>query len=374
MEKEKLIELRERLLEEVSLHPSVSMQKRISYDVDSFNSLVCQAGFHDLELKAYPVPQKELFPYKIQQNFDYLDEIAKTVIGIYKSINFYYYKREGKVYLSPQDKKDIMREFLEYFCPAARDLYKEIYDNGKVFITNLDGNMGESYILQNIDDYYLAIDQKDLGDILELETYIHELMHIYSHHFLHNYTWNSAKNTFNGFYLETIPMYSELEFYRFLKEKGIFGDNLHFHRNVIDYNILTYFKGMHYLSEMDFRVDNEIICDNCNYKVSGNNILKEDEGVPFFEYQDWYKEGCVNEFCYGMGIIDAYDILNQNDDGKSSDRLIRKYLLSLQNPNKFDEDIMRGYDLRFMKDCLQERNAYLKKHYPVKGYRYIKQK
>lgn len=371
MDKDRLIYIK-KLLEQEKIGRGKSMLRRLAYDIDSFNSLVCLLDNHDLEMESIPEKKDNYFMYKVMNNLDYLEQIADCIIDFYKDIDFYYYQNRPDLKLSSKEKKEIFSDFLKQFSNDAYLVYKDLYNEKRIFFSDLGNELGESFILSELDEYFIALSGDNNNDLLEIETYIHELMHVYSHKFLKNYSWNHSKNTLNGFYLETIPLFSEIAFYNWLESVGFSKNDLLFHINLNDFVNLRFYKTIKYLSQISLRDDAFVVCDNINYKVYGNNDLDIDQGIPFYGYSESYKSGGLNNFQYGMGLIDAYSLLERKINGEDTSKLINEYLLTLQNPFKFYSDIMRGYDVTFMRDTVLKHNSELKELVPVVGYKYEK--
>lgn len=357
------------ILIKASSGASKSMYKKLIYDIDSFNSLVEVLYMNELKISMRSIRDNDLFCYNVQDNLYNLEPLADRVIKMFKDMNFYCYLYRGYSNISLKEKTEIFSSFLNDFLPDAYKIYKEMCNQKRVFSGDIGCNSGESFIMQTSGNYFLAINQNMDNDLFELETYVHELMHIYVHSILKNYSSSTFGNTFNGFYLETIPLYGELAFYDWMINNHVYVKDMEFHRNLVDYLTLQFFKTMKYLAIVFERDDIEAITNNQEYKILGNNRVLIDDGIPYFQYHKELSEGNLNDFQYGLGIIDAYNLLERERTGEDVKTSINEYLVSLQNENKFDEDLMQGHNLSFMNSEIKARMDIMKKKYPLPGYK-----
>lgn len=358
MDDKSLMNLRERLVAEYNRAGNFK-KYRLLFDIGNYNFLVEKLGKPELAINY----EKELvyvnlsFHYnsslinKIMYYIFDLGEVAENVIDVYKKAGYFYADNPKHVKLTFKEKSEILKDFLKWFCPSAYDIYKDLCAKNHAFYADLDKDYGIAFILQESDEYFLGINKYCDSDLLEIETYIHEIMHVYVHKFLRNYTWKSVENTFDGFYLETISMLSELELYRFFKENHMYPDSIEFHANFNDYINLSNYKCMKYLAVMAEREDAILNIDNLSYRVLGNNIINSNDDDPLYRFGMDYSTGLINSFCYGMSLLDAYKLQKSILDKDKN--VINNYLISLQNTNKVCDDIEAGYDFSYMADSIR---------------------
>ena len=178
--------------------------------------------------------------------------------------------------------------------------------------------------------------------------------------FLKNYRYRGIENLNNGFFGETLSLYSELSLYEFLKSKNVFGSGLEFQRNLIDYYVLCYFKTVKYLSEMSRREDAYMFSDNVGYEIKGNNRLIVDNDLGIFHYPASYSEGNLLDCRYAMSSIEAFKLMEREKNGESPKDLINEYLLSFQDDYQMISFLDNYIDLDYMKNSISERNNGLK--------------
>lgn len=94
----------------------------------------------------------------------------------------------------------------------------------------------------SIDRYYIAITEDQINDIFDLETLVHELLHIYIDIFAHNYNWHLNLNLMKGFYYEAPSLYGELSLFEYMKKNNIYSEEMRKHRNIIDYFLLSFLR------------------------------------------------------------------------------------------------------------------------------------
>lgn len=344
---------------------SKSMKKRILYDFDFLKSIA-----EELDTKIYTpnykiVYDESLFMYQIEKYIDDLEVLAEIVIDLYKKIDFYFYNRFSYIDFSKKDMEDLLKEFFQGFSPEMLFIYNEMLENNRIDFTEMHGSAGESFFLNNISSYYVLFNDGVKSKLLFLETIIHELCHIYSNKFLKNYRYNGLKNLQEGFFGETISLYSELSFYEFLVSKGFSKIDLALHRNVLDYLILTYFKTINYVAKVSARTDIEMLTDNVNYRAIGNNRLDIEEIGSIYEYTPYFYNGNLQDFRYGPSTIEAFHLLKLEEKGISPSRIINSYLIGFQNDNMMDDFLESELDLGYMFKKINERNQVLRKVYPI---------
>ena len=218
-------------------------------------------------------------------------------------------------------------------------------------------------------DCKMVINDDYVNDIYLMETVIHELVHVYSNMFLCDYRFKGLDNLNNGFFGETLSLYAELSFYEFLVKKNIFGDDLLFHRNLIDFSILKYFKTINYIAKISVRENTTIITDNSDYEVKGKSILLVDKNKPFFEYSRDYKKGNLLDFRYAMSSIDAFKLLERELSGEDTKRMINDYLLGFQVEDQMEIFLSQYHSLDFMYNSIDKRIKELSLKYPIPGYK-----
>ena len=344
---------------------SKSIKKRLQYDFDFLKDIA-----ETLDKKIYIpdfkiVYDDSLFMYQIEKYIDDLEVLAEIVIDLFKQIDFYFYNRLSYLDFSKKDAEDIISEFLEYFSKDMLSIYKELLDSKKIDFCELHGSSGQSFFMNSIDSYYVLFHDNLKSKLLFLETIIHELCHVYSNKFLKNYRYNGIKNLQEGFFGESISLYSEMSFYEFLNNKGISKSELEFHRNVLDYLILVYFKTINYISKVSKRSDIQLITDNVSYRAIGNNILDIEECGSIYEYTKSFYEGNLQDFRYAVSSIDAFSLLKLEEEGKNPSKIIKDYLIGFQNDRMMDDFLERELDIGYMFSKIKERNKQLKMKYPI---------
>lgn len=262
---------------------SSSMAFRFGYDYTFLASLVEDMGL------SFPLREDlmQMIPDELLENvslyIDNLDELAKRGIDVFKKIDFYCYLRNGNTSISAKDKSDILREYLLKEMPFAYQLYKDLYNEGHIAFSENDKNYGSAYLMPLIDEYYITLNRCSLNDLSDIETTIHELMHVYIAKLSSSYSWRNHHNIISGFSKESASMYSSLNFYDFCLSNHICLDDALLNRNVSDYETLCRFKLIHYFYEMGVRREKELtISEGIDYKFDEAIKLDEDEGVPFF--------------------------------------------------------------------------------------------
>lgn len=347
---------------------SVSMKRRIVNDYEYAYSLAEELGIN-LDIPKYKVSIKEpeLFFNQVDTYIYDMEHIADIVIGMFKQMNFCFFKRYHNEYVSKRDMELLMKEFLDYFLSDLYYIYRDLIKDDRLVVTNLGSNLGESFFLNQLDSYYFALSDKNRNSMLMFETIVHELVHIYSFMFMKNYRYKGIDNLNNGFFGETLSLYSELSLYEFLKSKGIFGDGIDFQRNLVDYYILCYFKTVKYLGEMARRPDTSLSTNNVDYEVFGNNRLIVDDDLGMFSYPESYSKGSILDCRYAMSSIDAFRLLEREKNGEYPSKLINEYLIGCQYENQMDTFLSEYIDLDFMYETIDSRNKALQKKYLYKS-------
>lgn len=346
-----------------------SMALRYGYDYSFLAGLLEEAGIEDVHLRE---DLMNLVPDDLLNNVSlYLDDLAlfaKEVIKMFKNISFYCYLRHGNTSISNKDKSSILKEYLLEKMPWSYQLYKDLYDSNHIFMIDSDKDFGIAYLMPLIDEYYISINRYSRNDLSDIETTIHELMHIYVAKVAHGYSWKNHQNIITGFSKESASIYSSLSFFEFCLEHHIFTDDAMLHRNVEDYEILTIFKLIHYFYEMGVKREKEVtISDGINYKFSEAYKLDEDKGVPFFQYhEEDYREDSFNTFLYGTGAVEAYELLRLEKEGHDPKEIINDFVLKYQRAD-VNLDLFKT-DLTFMASEIRKHQKSLEKKYPLPGY------
>ncbi|MCH5167059.1 MAG: hypothetical protein J1F35_04115 [Erysipelotrichales bacterium] len=327
-------------------------KKRMAYDFSNFNQLVLVSGFPNLVIPIEIYDEANCFAYRVYEYLEDFEVIADEVIDMFKETNFFLARNAGAINFSKKDLDDISKEFLLGFSADAYKLYEDLIREKRVFDFEKKYLAGEAYILTESNLAFIGKNDHELANTLfPLATMVHELMHIYVEFFLKNYRYTATFNSMDGFYAETIPMYSELEFYKFLVNNHLCGDSKHFNANYNDYIRLSYYKRIKYIVEMARRDDANVTFFDAKYEISGNTSLEIETNNPVFTYSSNYEKGSLNPFVYAMSLLDAYKLLEQSDNGDKN--IINNYLISLQDPDKLEKDIINGYDLSFMRDDIK---------------------
>ena len=334
-------------LERKFMSASYSKKKNLVYEFGSLVSLLDILGIDQKLVYDYKLANKIIgsFLNEIKIYLREFEQLADDVIKMYKDNNFIYYRNPGNLYLSHNDKLDLLRSFLEYYCQDAYQLYLDLLDQGKIFVASNDV-AGESFSFDSIKSRYLMVSDVNMDSIMEIETVIHELMHLYCSKFLQNYTVKYMRNFYNGFYYETVPLYSELSFYDFMKKEGINNFNLEMHRNLIDRYILEYFLTIKYLAKIAEREDVTIILGDFDYHVIKNKendkplSIDTNETNPMYMLNEKYANGRTVDFIYAMSSIAAARLIEKERINKISPKmLINEYLLTFGDDEMLLKDL-----------------------------------
>ena len=313
--------------------------------------------------KSYPAKGVDLL--NIVFNYrDALFNLGESLIETYKQSEFCYYGRDLYAKLSTDDYIDLLSEFLNYFNRDMAIIYNDIYDNNRLLAFQDEGIYGISYLLPNIDKYYIGIDDVNTkSDITIMETIVHELAHVYTAKFLSNYQYKGMNNLLDGLFTEVISLYSELSFYNFLLHKWEFRDSALYHRNSTDAELLSEYKGMRYLVKALIAQEQgqnvSVQTDGFKVWVEGEFDYDPDKDVPFYRNYKTIKEGTLSSILYSAGIVKAYELYERELSGEKPRDIINEYLISLQGDNLEDEFLSNPIDLSFMKREMSERNKIL---------------
>ncbi|MDE6292566.1 MAG: hypothetical protein K2L98_02670, partial [Bacilli bacterium] len=303
---------------------------------------------------------------------DDLAELAKRVIKMFKRINFYCYLRPGNTNISMKDKSSILKEYLLEKMPWAYEIYKDLLREGHVFLVESNRDYGAAFLMPTIDEYYMTLDRHSPNDLSDIETTIHELVHIFVAKLAYAYSWENHHNIISGFSKESASLYSSLSFFDFCMKHHICTDDALLNRNMADYDILTFFKYINYFYEMGVKGKKEvIISEGIEYKFDQAYKMEEDEGVAFFRYfEDECAEESFNTYLYGTGAVEAYELLRKEREGYDPQRVLNEFVLKYQrqdvNPDLFKTN------LDFMAKEIKGNQKNLEKKYPFPGYYVLK--
>lgn len=101
--REYLLDLRNNIIKKLSSLSS-TMLYRMSYDIDNYNSLVEDLGFDELRIISPNVNRKVLYlGDKAMLYLDTFEDIADTVIDMYKDMNYVLFRNKGYSKLSGKD-------------------------------------------------------------------------------------------------------------------------------------------------------------------------------------------------------------------------------------------------------------------------------
>lgn len=365
------IRLDAKRLTDIGRNMSISQAKRVVYDFGFLSSLIEAAEIDKLFINGNfkDADDLENIVYSMENHLEEVERLANRVLKMFRSIDFYCYYDSGYQSLKPKHKIDVLFSFLDEFFPELLMMYKDMRESNHIFIADLDDDLGQSYSLQSIDSYYVAIHYDQDNDITNLETLIHEMLHVYSMHFLRNYGWKKTQKLLNAFSGETIPLYGELAFFDYLVRNNIIKESAYFHRNELDYNILYFFKVIKYFCYLA-RIDKDqfYFPDGLTYEYRGKKTIKIYDGVPFmgFDNEDLKKSGLVN-FAYGIGSIEAYNLLKQHRRGAKPKEIIDNFLISQDDPDHMEKSIFNS-DLSFMRDEIKHHQLVLEGIRPIPGY------
>lgn len=351
-------------IEELSkryLTASKSIKRRIINDFEYADSLAERLDIK-LQIPNYKVSYKDFGLYMNQVDECLMDfeGMADVIIGMFKEMDFYSFYQISHEYMSKHDQELLMSEFLDYFLKDLFSIYQSLIKDDRVIIGDLGSNLGESFFLNQINSHYIVLSPNNKSGYIMLETIIHELCHIYSAIFMKNYRYSGQYNLDNGFFGETISLYSELSLYEFLKKKCAIGVGGDLQRNLVDYYILTYFKTIKYLCEMAKRVDTSFRSNNVEYWVDGNNRLIVDNDTGMYSYPEFYSNGSLLDVRYALSTIEAFNLLERERNGENPKKIINEFLISCQNDSQLDDFLDSYIDLDFMFNTIKDRNVLLK--------------
>lgn len=352
---------------------SQSMAFRYGYDYSFLASLLESLGIDDIKLRE---DMMHLIPEELYENMNiYIDDLgilAEKVIKMYKRCNFYCYLRYGNTSLSAKDKSSILKEYLLEKMPWAYNLYKDLLRDGHVFLVDSCVDYGAAFLMSLIDEYYMTIDRHSQNDLSDIETTIHELMHIFIAKLAYSYSWDNHHNIISGFSKESASLYSTLSFFDFCMEHHICLDDALLNRNMADDDILNFFKDINYFYEMAVRRDKEVsISEGVNYKFDEAYKMEEDEGVAFFRYSATEcSEGSFNTFLYGIGYVEAFDLLRKEREGRDPRKVLNDFVLEHQK-RSVNPDVFK-INLDFMAKEIRSHQKSLEKKYPIPGYYVLK--
>lgn len=350
-----------------------SMALRYGYDYTFLSNLLDDMDIHDIKLRddLMNMLDDELLA-NVSLYIDELNTLATNVIKMYKDINFYCYLRYGNMHLSNKDKSDILKEFLLTKMSWLYPLYKDLYNDGCIFFSREDNNYGSAYLMPLIDEYYITLNRYSPSDLKDIETTIHELMHVYIAKLAYSYSWQNHHNILSGFSKESASLYSMLSFFEFCFNNHICKEDALFNRNMEDYDILSFFKTIHYFHEMGVkRGEGLTISNGISYNFDEAYPLDEDKGIPFFQYHtDQYYQESFNTFIYGTGSIEAYELLRLEKEGYDIKSILNDFTLTYQKSD-ISNDLFHP-DLSFMANEIKKHTQELQKKYPLPGYSLLK--
>ncbi len=356
-------------LNRLSSSLSISKARRVVYDFSFMEMLIKRANVQnlDVEIDYHALDDGENIVYTMEDNLQALEHLANRVLKMYKGIDFYCYFDSGYAHLSSKDKVDILYSFLDEFLPELLKMYKDLYEKGHIFGSNLGTALGESFIMPSIDSYYIALNHNQENDIYNLETIIHELLHIYASHFLRNYDWKKTQRLLNGLSAETVPLYGELAFFDYLVRNNIAKESAYFHRNYLDYNTLYFFQIIkffcHYARQNpdDFNFNSGI-----SYEFTGKKVNIQGEGMFSLTFDEVKNSELVN-FAYGIGGIEAYNLYHLEKMGVPPKKIIDTFLLNQGDDDHLTKDII-NMDLSFMKREVKSHQLVLERIRPLTGF------
>ncbi len=369
---EEKVRLDSKKLNSISKDISISMARRTIYDYSFLKSLISTLGIKDLSVDVdfLALDDGEHIIYTIEDYLEELEKIATRVLKMYRKMDFYCYCYNGYESLSAKDRIDILYGFMDEFLPELLSMYKKMYSEDKIFLGDLGDNLGESYCLPNIDSYYVALNINQKSDINNLETIIHEMLHVYAMRFLRNYDWHKTQSLLNRLSSETIPLYGELAFSDYLVRNNVLKESTYFHRNNLDYDLLEFFKIIKFfccLARKD--KDNFHFPGGLSYEYKGELACPLYQGVPFMEFRrELLKKGELINFAYGIGSIEAYRLLQLERRGASPKEIIDNFLVEQGEPDHLEKSVFNA-DLSFMSQEIKKRQLILENIRPIPGFR-----
>lgn len=354
---------------------SKSMKERILYDISFYNHLVTLFG---LENKLFILNREIISDEKLLnpsvslasrgiEELEYFSTIADEVLGVYKSEGVIGIGTDANPFLSPQDQKDILREFFNWFCPKLEEIYQDLIDKGRIIEVDTSASIfGFSILAPVSGEYILGKDRGCKTSLSWIETCVHELMHIYSAKFLMNYRFSGFENMLSGFFSETISMLAELELYRFYTERHICYDAANLHAHINDLMYLRNYKSMKYLSILNNRDDAymNVSPDGYGYIVWGNIDVNIPGEEPLYGNYKNYDDISVEEFIYAMSLIDAYNLEERIVNGEKN--VINNYLIDFQWSDKLEERKQKALNLDYMRHSIRKHQEGVNRIYRLK--------
>ena len=337
-----------------------SNSKKELYSRDFSSISILNQMINGIQLdNPFPINKRRLLSEEILNSFEKLYSISLGAIKGYQKMDFKLF--EGMdTNLSMSDKKDLLRGFLEYLGSPFLELYRELVNSNRVLFVDEEGIEGEAICLPTLNSYYLCISNYYNQDLVDIETIVHELSHIYSLKFLSNYR-NPKYNLIYNFYGETIPLLVELLYYYYLLEHHSFEEIIRRHRNQQDANMLYHYKTIYYLYHV-LGMDNiSFSCDNVNYVIDGNIHLDHFEG-EYYQFGEEYKRGDLTSFNYAVSNIKAHELCSQILNGKEPIKAINEHLISTQYDGIFSKEKITPSN---MLEGVHKRNRELRRLYKL---------
>ena len=163
------------------LTASPSIRKRLISDYEYADSLADTLGIKlDIPKYSVKIDDSSLFLNQVDMYLYDMEKIADVVISMFREMEFYFFKRFYSDTFTKRDVELLMKEFLDYFLSDLYKIYLDFVKDDRIIITDLGSNLGESFFLNQLDSYYMALNEKkNVNYMLLFETIVHELVHIY---------------------------------------------------------------------------------------------------------------------------------------------------------------------------------------------------
>ena len=293
-------------------------------------------------------------------NNDKLYNLVYKCIKGYQNMNFKIFTKVG-INLSPNEKEDLIRGFLEYLGTPFFDLYKSLRNDNRIFFVDKSQIYGESFCLPTLDSYYLCVSNKDVDDLDIIITIAHELAHIYSYRFLVNYRHSDYSLT-NFLYRESLSLAFELLFYYYMLEHHIFPEIVRVNRNTIDTYILNLYKEIYYFFTAWGMDDTSIAFDGLQYTIEVDINIDDFKGKDY-QFDNDYKNGDLENISYVVGNIRAHELCDSLLNTKDKIKVINEFLMTFQYEIIFQSEKLNP---QIMLDGVRKRNRELRQIYKIK--------
>lgn len=291
-----------------------------------------------------------------------MESTADDVINLYQRINFETFDYKADLLLTIEERDELLKEFFEFFCPQAWDIYQKLKNEGHISYCE-DTLEGECFALPTINSYYINIGKADdvrseytpdyKNNLHDLLTIIHEVMHVYTYYYASTKTPEEYDNIIDGIYYESVPIYAEMSFMNYLIDKKIATKHILFEQNYNDRIYLECFKTIKYLATLTRKsIEYQIDPSDYSYEVL--------DPVDIDGFDEEYETGFITDVAFAFGASHAFFLMDEELSGEKPLQNINDYLDMIANQT-VDEIDFYNYDLECMEGLLEERMTILNK-------------